>query len=244
MRNGLYLAITPLPSDDLGALRAALDAVFPGTGNAAYLDVVSAVGRPHVPTRVSAARLGALSLLPRLIELAGGSPAGLMLCRDRHGRPYAVNGDGVRPFDFNLSHSDAHVACALLVGGGRVGLDVEEPIPPERAKPLVQRYATLGERALINNDPLGPSGGFTRLWTMREAIGKYIGGGEPLRYDAAHPPDGVCLRSARLPDTGGYLTVCLSSDEGAVPTIRPESVSVIWERGCCICNIPRGKSRV
>ncbi len=104
-------------------------------------------------------RLAALSLLPSLIEAAGGHSSEWILGRDAQGRPYATDPDGAVPFDFNLTHSARHVACALLVppvdpsadrsAPPRVGIDVEEPIPASRAERLAARYCTDGERRLL-----------------------------------------------------------------------------------------------
>ncbi len=169
------------------SLRAALLSAFPSSH--AYLNALcgdrscpscresatSAPGTPctTAPWRISYPRLAALSLLPALIEAAGGTPADYTLHRDGHGRPYAVLPDGIVAFDFNLTHTDDHVACALLVPAASVGmicadghdqpdsrpphtprapfvgLDIEEPIPPPRATRMAARFCTEGEHRLL-----------------------------------------------------------------------------------------------
>ena len=147
----LFLTVRPVPApEDIPALRELLEKSFPHADNIPYLDALSASPLPSV----TAQRLGALSLLPSLLAEAGIVPEDLILRRDSHGRPYCKAADGSlpfcglvgapAPFDFNLSHTDTHVAAALLVGDGRVGVDMEEPIPPPRALPLIRRFYNLG----------------------------------------------------------------------------------------------------
>ena len=228
----LYWSVSSLPSDDrMEELQAALERSFPAEGNRAYLSEL--VGG-RVPLRTAVARLGALSLLPELLIRGGIDPSAILLCRDEHGRPYGVSlGDRITSFDFNLSHSDGHGLCALLTGGGRVGVDVEEAIPPRRALPLMRRFCTEGERRFLA--PLSEeeqAAGFTRIWTVREALGKQEGRGMPLRYDASRIPDGISLITGRLSDTGAYLSLCfpkISISDGCLQDASPIAMNVQWD---------------
>ena len=182
-------------------LYAALGADFPDSDSLDYLaDLARGVNAPI--------RLFALSLLPPLLSAAGVTSAGCSLRRDANGRPFLLSRDGAAlNADFSLSHSAAHVACCLWAGGGRVGVDVEEPVPEERARRLAARFLSEQERALLPEG--GVSAGFTRIWTRREALCKQDGGGQPLRCDSAAPPPDVQIASFCLPDTGAFLSVCL-----------------------------------
>jgi phosphopantetheinyl transferase len=170
---------------------------------------------------VAAERLGALSLLPALLEAAGVDSRALILRRDEHGRPYCETQDGTPAgFDFNLSHSALHTAAALLTDGGRVGVDTEELIPTERALSLIRRYGTEGERALLQDmSNTEAAQAFTRIWTVREAVGKQEGVGMPLGFDAAKPPAGVAILPFTLTDTGGCVTLCVPQ---AAPPLTPQ----------------------
>lgn len=237
MPRRLYLAVSPLPAEGNGsALLADLKKAFPDPKNAVYLDGLTGTPeRPALP-RVVRARLSALSLLPTLLAEAGipsGIPPGaLLLERDGQGRPFCHTADGAVYFDFNLSHSCAHVACALLTGGGRVGVDVEEPVPPARAEPLIRRYCTAGERERLNGlSPEEAAAVFTRIWTVREAIAKQDGRGMPLRFDAAAPPAGLRICNGILPDTHASVTLCMPVDgDGteALPVLSDDSLPVRW----------------
>ena len=225
----LYWSIAPLPSAEvIPALRAYLECSFPLDENRAYLD---ALVRPSLPPRVAVARLCGLSLLPPLLARAGISSDSVQLGRDEHGRPYGKAAtSGASPFDFNISHSADHAACALLAGGGRVGIDIEESIPPKRALPLIRRYCTEGERHLLRGLTDTESAAFTRIWTIREALCKQDGRGMPLRCDATRIPDGVTIQSGLLGERGTRITLCYpigtALSEAAYASLAE---SVAWE---------------
>ena len=218
----LFLTVkkTPAP-EDIPSLRETLEKSFPHKENIPYLDALCGSPLP----RVTAERLGALSLLPALLEAVGIDPTILLLRRDEHGRPFCMAADGTlpfcglmgkpSPFDFNLSHTASHVAAALMVGEGKVGVDIEEPIPPARAIPLIRRYCTEGETALLKNAPDGETVAarvFTDLWVVREALSKQDGGGMPLRFDSTKIPDGVWSWNGCLPDTDTAVALCAPKD--------------------------------
>ena len=229
----VYWAATPLPGEDrIPALRDYLDQSFPLVENQAYLDRLMGYEGRSALTRVVVARLSALALLPPMLALAGIQPSGIRLTRDENGRPYGrdVSGDGIS-FDFNLSHSDAHAVCALLIGNGRVGVDVEEPVSVGRALPLIRRYCTEGERKmLLGRTDEEQAQIFTRIWTMREAISKQDGRGYPLRFDASLVPDAVRVFCAALPHTGTQISVCAPAEIGLADLIGGSACSdVLWE---------------
>ena len=214
----LFLTVRGVPApEEIPALREFLEISFPHKENIPYLENLCGSPLP----RVTAQRLGALSLLPELLSAAGIDSSPLILRRDGHGRPFCVTADGSlpfcgivdapSPFDFNLSHTDAHIAAALMVGGGKVGVDIEEPIPPARALPLLRRYCTEGELAILKDAPDSETVAadyFTSTWVMREALAKQDGGGMPLRFDTAHIPDHVWMWIGHLPDTGTAVALC------------------------------------
>lgn len=191
-----------LPAVD--ELYAALSAAFPESRD--YLQAM--MGKPTTQVRLTA-----LALLPPLLRATGFCTEDFTLCRDEQGRPYlSPRNPALHAPDLNLSHSAAHAVCALWRGGGRVGVDVEEPIPHDRAVRLSVRFCTVGEKALLNEvttDPRSLSAGFTRIWTRKEALAKQAGAGQPLRFDAARVPPDLRLLSVTLPDTGAVLSVCL-----------------------------------
>ncbi len=204
----LYLSVTSLPdSPDLSTLSAS----FPSPQNADYWrGLVSASC-----ARVSCERVGALSLLPTLLRDMDLEAVSMTLARDGAGRPYITDASGVRPLDFNLSHTARHAGCGAVFPPWSVGVDIEEPIPVSRADALARRYCTDGERAALAGklpfSGMNISVDFTLIWTLREAMAKYEGKGNPLAYDAVRPPRGVRLISGKLPDSGTRLTVCCSA---------------------------------
>ncbi len=228
----LYLIVRPTPAEeDIPALRLLLEKSFPNKENIPYLDALhGSPDHPAIP-RVVAQRLGALSLLPSLLEAAGMDPTPLVLRRNGHGRPHCEVPDGSPVgFDFNLSHSSAHMAGALLVGDGKVGVDVEGSIPPKRALPLIRRFCTEGELAMLADLPDDESLAarfFTSTWVEREAIAKQDGGGMPLRFDTAKLPEGIMLWSGHLPHTDTAIALCAPLQNApAAPRLLPDSLPV------------------
>ena len=228
----LYLTIQSTPAEEeIPSLRLFLEKSFPHKDNLPYLNALfGSPDHPAIP-RVVVERLGALSLLPSLLEAADLDSGDFILRRDKHGRPYCVASNGFPVgFDFNLSHSAAHIAGALLIGGGKVGVDVEESISPQRALPLIRRYCTEGELALLDGLPHDEELAarfFTSTWVEREAIAKQEGGGMPLRFDTADLPDGVTLWSGHLPDTKTAVALCAPlKNAPALPRLLSDSLPV------------------
>lgn len=229
----VYWSATPLPSvDEIPALRAYLDESFPLADNSAYLDrLMGSESRRPLP-RVVLARLCALSLLPSMLAHAGITPQTIRLTRSESGRPYGQDLSEDRiPFDFNLSHSDAHVVCALLVGDGQIGVDAEELLTPTRALPLIHHFCTEGEKK--NLDALSDeekAAAFTRIWTIREAVAKQNGQGMPLRYDAARIPATVRVFCGSIPQTETRVALCVPRDIGMseIISLRP-APAVSWQ---------------
>lgn len=228
----LYLTIQSTPAEEeIPSLRLFLEKSFPHKDNLPYLNALfGSPDHPAIP-RVVVERLGALSLLPSLLEAADLDSGDFILRRDKHGRPYCIASDGFPVgFDFNLSHSAAHIAGALLIGGGKVGVDVEESISPKRALPLIRRYCTEGELALLDGLPHDEELAarfFTSTWVEKEAIAKQEGGGMPLRFDTADLPDGVTLWSGHLPDTETAVALCAPlKNAPALPRLLSDSLPV------------------
>lgn len=204
---GLFGAVCRLPTTGAAPdeLYRSLCIAFPDAAGQDYLrQLIRGVA-------TAPSRLTALSLLPPLLRSAGQDPRGYTLARDGHGRPYLRPPDPDRPApDFNLSHSARHAVCVLWCGHGRVGVDIEEPIPAPRAERLKGRVCSSRELALLP-DHLGPnalSAEFTRIWTRKEALCKQDGRGQPLLFDSELPSEGLCLFSAVLADTGAILSLC------------------------------------
>lgn len=102
---------------------------------------------------------------------------------DSYGKPYF---DGHENAAFNLSHSGYMVACALITApdgeiASQVGIDIEKVcIDTVRAERVADRYFNDAEKALLA--PLVADSEaycrlFTRIWTKKEAILKYLGVG-------------------------------------------------------------------
>lgn len=89
-----------------------------------------------------------------------------------HGKPMIAD----FPKHFNLSHSGDYVVCA--VSDGEVGVDIQKWVPfKERT---AERFFAPEEWKLLQTLPMGQrTEMFYRLWTRKEAYGKYTGLGIP-----------------------------------------------------------------
>lgn len=178
--------------------------------NQAYLD---AILRSAAKEQVLLQRLSALGCLIRIVKatLPHLLPH-MTLHREENGRPYAtLLRHDAPPIDFSLTHSDAHAACALLIGGGRVGLDIEELIEQERAQKISRRFFSEGEQAyLAEAESVGDvSSCATRIWTAKEAIAKQNGSSSYTACDSSCPSEGIRLFQGYLESTGAALTLCV-----------------------------------
>lgn len=102
---------------------------------------------------------------------------------DSYGKPYF---EGHENASFNLSHSGYMVACALITApegeiATQVGIDIERVrIDTVRAERVAERYFNDAEKALlapVAADEEAYCRLFTRIWTRKEAILKYLGVG-------------------------------------------------------------------
>ena len=95
------------------------------------------------------------------------------LCYDENGRP-SLRSSAV---DFNISHTDNYVFCAIAKDEGRVGLDAEAPkrMSSLRSLALAERWFVGGERREFAHDP--SLNRFLKIWTCKESFLKWTGDG-------------------------------------------------------------------
>ncbi len=114
----------------------------------------------------AAARRAALTLLQALAARADLS-VDFPIRTDENGRPY-FDAEGAP--DFNLSHTENLVACAI--GTSRVGIDVQEWADTLDTEKLAARFFAPAEQAAAHD-----ASHFFEIWTKKEALGKYLGSG-------------------------------------------------------------------
>ena len=91
------------------------------------------------------------------------------LGKGEHGKPYLENVQGI---NFNISHCRGLVVCG--VSENDIGVDVEyfrrfdEKVMERIFSPSEKEY-------VLSSDAAGEN--FFRIWTLKEALGKYIGTG-------------------------------------------------------------------
>ena len=168
--------------------------------NGAYIDALLR-GREDVRVR----RLWTLRLLGNTLQRAGLDPSRESLARQLNGKPFVMGRED--DVDVSLSHCARYAACAVLVGKGHVGVDVEEfgAWTDERANRVMARFFSEDERLLAQTGEA-----FIRTWTLREAVCKLDGEGNPLRIDTASLPPDLWQYGKEIP--GGWLTVVVDTE--------------------------------
>lgn len=126
--------------------------------------------------------------------------------KEKHGKPHLSDYPDIC---FNMSHCERAVACGF--SGFPIGVDVQHLVPYKQS--IAEFFMTPVER---NQTLAGdPDREFTRLWTMKESYGKYLGSGicypmseSPLAEGTS--PEGYIIRSHWLGDI--CLSVCSEED--------------------------------
>lgn len=142
----------------------------------------------------------ARKLLKNMLVYCGISESSVE--RDDNGRPYL---SGCRDIDFNFSHSGNIAVCALSVGEGRVGVDVENSelcISEDHRERFVKRY--LKPKNDIND--------LAEAWTAREAYLKYLGTGLSGGISSVDPGLDSNIRIECLRIEKYCVSVCLEKD--------------------------------
>lgn len=127
------------------------------------------------------------------------------------GKPQIVN----FPKKFNLSHSGDYVVCG--VSDGEVGVDIQKWVPfKERT---AERFFAKEEWKLLQEtDVEKRTELFYRLWSRKEAYGKYTGQGigsvvgEDFSDERRWKEKKICFREQIL-EAGYSLSVCYGSQE-------------------------------
>ena len=167
----------------------------------------------HEPSNEGVLRtgLGALWLLQK---------AGIdgVIVYDKDGRPHLDGSD----VDFNITHTDTAVFCAVSRGDGRVGIDAErvDRVSTLRSMALAQRWFADGEKRVFAKSPIPET--FLSIWTKKEALVKWTGDGmRALREEdvfAARGKHGVIFTDYRTGDTA--VTLCQEANATAPKTIQ------------------------
>ena len=98
---------------------------------------------------------------------------------------------GVDDVDFNVSHTEGCIACAIA-RNARVGVDVEARSRLPDIKEVALRFLSPCETRAVSRMANGPAEtALLRLWTLKEALAKGIGVGMALDFRAIDlPADG------------------------------------------------------
>lgn len=131
------------------------------------------------------------------------------LFRDKNRRPYIKCNT---PLDFNISHTENFVVCALHTEKmSRVGIDIEKIGGHKDEERLISRFFSDGEIAFYKNSD-DKSLAFSSLWTRKEAYLKYtgIGIGKGFSESDVTTLTGVIFTSKEYKNN--IITVCTKSE--------------------------------
>jgi 4'-phosphopantetheinyl transferase len=162
------------PPEDIDHLAASL--------SAAEQARAARFGTPQLRQRYLVGR----GMLRRLLgEVLGIAPAAVPIRRGPRGRPEI---DGMRPVDFNVSHTQGHALVGIahdVPPSTRIGVDIERADRDVGADRLATKFLTAREGAALA--PFPPDARrqrFLRHWTCKEAMSKATGDGlaAPFRH--------------------------------------------------------------
>ena len=194
--------------------------------NKAYLE---ALCHPPQPPHVIAQRMTALGcLLQALDAVCPAALPHLTLHRAVGNKPFVTwSGVDALPLSFSLSHTQNMAVCALGVGMGDVGVDIEPVMSDERGAKIAQRFFTKEENAwLAMQESFGIGLGATRIWTAKEALFKCGGYGALLDCNTACLGGEKQLLSGMLSDM--VVSVCMSRD--VIPQMLATPTPVLFQK--------------
>lgn len=141
----------------------------------------------------------------------------------QRGKPYLPQYPNMQ---FNLSHSERYVMCAVSAKG--IGCDIQLIKPYD--KRIAQRFFTAGERDYIESRSGEKEAAFAEIWTRKESLAKATGKGLSQFYQAIGTADrnglfssvemqGAQYRFLELHEIGGYgAACCVEGAETLLPT--------------------------
>ena len=173
-----------------------------------YINNDDKISRAEIRKRQSES---AIKLLFELLKDCGIEER--TVARDKNGRPFLVGRDDV---DFNISHSGQLIVCALSVGEGRVGVDVEKSgtdLPPAHRERFLKRFFAQTE--------MSEKSDLAKMWTENEAYLKYLGVGisEGIRPSDPYSDERVKIDNFYI----GNYTVSVCTEKGASVKLIPKT---------------------
>jgi 4'-phosphopantetheinyl transferase len=111
-------------------------------------------------------------------------PAGIVLCKGPHDKPYLRAETGEPPLKFNLSHSHS-LALYVFAIQQEVGIDLEKLRPDFAVAEVAERFFSAHEQEELRALPAElRSEGFFLCWTRKEAYLKARGDGLQISLDS------------------------------------------------------------
>lgn len=104
--------------------------------------------------------------------------------KSQYGKPFIYEHPEIH---FNLSHCKKGVACAI--SSGNVGVDIQEYLDYNSAS--AELFMCHEEKEIAENGDSKTE--FTRIWTLKESLGKYIGKGICYDMNKTFIEENICI---------------------------------------------------
>jgi 4'-phosphopantetheinyl transferase len=113
----------------------------------------------------------------------GGAPQDWRFITGSHGKPALHPVHRLQGIDFNISHTNGAVACAIAQGFA-IGVDIENEENTGNHLDIAETYFAPAEFMLLRATPAAERKAlFFRLWTLKEAYIKALGRGLSITLD-------------------------------------------------------------
>ena len=166
-----------------------------------------------------------------------GAPRDWLFMTKPQGKPTLHPMHGLQGIDFNISHTDGAVACAIARGCA-IGVDIEPEDSAGNHLDIAETYFAPAECALLRAAPAAERTAlFLHLWTLKEAYAKASGQGLSLALDRfafslspitisfadAHPGDPRCWQFDSIACASGHrLSIAVNTTR--LITLRSDRV--------------------
>ena len=146
------------------------------------------------------------------------NPLEVSLCAGTHGKPFAINTNGVTPPLFNVSHSGAHALIAIADAKqmSAVGIDIERCDVDAQMQTILDIAFTPRERQDITAAK-DPQAALYAQWVSKEAALKALGVGiatDMQSIDIGRAPDGSLAVHGSVPGWQTLRVMALAAPAG------------------------------
>jgi 4'-phosphopantetheinyl transferase len=172
----------------------------------------------------------------------GGAPQDWRFITGSHGKPALHPIHRLQGIEFNISHTDGAVACAIAQGSA-TGVDIEDEESTCDHLSVAQAYFARAEFMLVRDAPAAERKAiFSQLWTLKEAYVKALGQGLSIALDGfafSLSPIAISFSDARGGDPGRWQfesIACTARHRLSIAVNTPRLITLL-RRQVSYCEI-------